>query len=321
MPNPSLGILVVDDAKFSSVMIGRTLSKAGYTDIRFASSADDALTLLAERPTNVLLADWLMPQTDGLQLTAAVRRQDAASGHYTYIILLTGREGDDVLGEAFDHGVDDFISKTAMHDQLLPRVRAAERLCGSLQRLKQENRRLADNLASLEQNSLVDPLTGLGNTRHLLQRLDASLRQMANRDTALCYLHVGLPEMPALRERYGEAFQVELLRAVAARLRQLVRPLDVLARLDEQHFGVLALVDDIDSCSPGSFRRLHEGLNLKPFRSSEGFISLKAGIGLVTLDARGLPLDAQTVLEHASALLPSAYSTGRIVPLRLRQPA
>lgn len=321
MPNPSLGILVVDDAKFSSVMIGRALSKAGYTDIRFASSADDALALMAERPTNVLLADWLMPQTDGLQLTAAVRQQDAASGHYTYIILLTGREGDDVLGQAFDHGVDDFISKAAMHDQLLPRVRAAERLCGSLQRLKQENRRLADNVASLEENSLVDPLTGLGNTRHLLQRLDASLRQMANRDTALCYLHVGLSEMPALHERYGEAFQVELLRAVAARLRQLVRPLDVLVRIDEQHFGVLALVDDIESCSPGSFKRLHEGLNLKPFKSSEGFISLKAGIGLLTLDARGLPLEAPALLERAGALLPSAYSTGRIVPLRLRQPA
>ena len=44
MPNPHLSILVVDDAKFSSVMIGRALSKAGYQDIRFASSAADALT-------------------------------------------------------------------------------------------------------------------------------------------------------------------------------------------------------------------------------------------------------------------------------------
>lgn len=47
MPNPHLSILVVDDAKFSSVMIGRALSKAGYQDIRFASSAADALTQLS----------------------------------------------------------------------------------------------------------------------------------------------------------------------------------------------------------------------------------------------------------------------------------
>lgn len=34
MPNPDLSILVVDDAKFSSAMIGRALSQAGYQDIR-----------------------------------------------------------------------------------------------------------------------------------------------------------------------------------------------------------------------------------------------------------------------------------------------
>lgn len=42
MPNPDLSILVVDDAKFSSAMIGRALSQAGYQDIRFASSASEA---------------------------------------------------------------------------------------------------------------------------------------------------------------------------------------------------------------------------------------------------------------------------------------
>lgn len=90
MPNPHLSILVVDDAKFSSVMIGRALSKAGYQDIRFASSAADALAQHAQRPAHVLLADWLMPEMDGLELTGQIRQRDALSGHYSYVILLTG---------------------------------------------------------------------------------------------------------------------------------------------------------------------------------------------------------------------------------------
>ncbi|HAQ26671.1 MAG TPA: diguanylate cyclase, partial [Pseudomonas sp.] len=85
MPNPQLSILVVDDAKFSSVMIGRALSKAGYQDIRFADSASAALALIEQRPANVLLADWLMPEMDGLELTAQVRQQDEMSAHYTYV--------------------------------------------------------------------------------------------------------------------------------------------------------------------------------------------------------------------------------------------
>ena len=321
MPNPQLSILVVDDAKFSSVMIGRALSKAGYEDVRFANSASAALALIEERPASILLADWLMPEMDGLELTAQVRQQDEMSDHYTYIILLTGRDGQDVLSKAFDQGVDDFIGKSVMNDQLVPRVYAADRLCASLQRLMRENRLLTENIASLEKRNLIDPITGLGNARYLRQRLGDSLRQIESRGGALCYLSIGLPEISSQRERYGEHFHQELLRGVARRLQQLVRPLDILTRLDERHFGLLTLTDNLASCSPSSYKRLHEGLNLKAFKTSEGFISVKAGIGMVSLDASALPVEVPQIIERAAALLPDAYTTGRIVPLRYKQPA
>jgi len=321
MPNPQLSILVVDDAKFSSVMIGRALSKAGYEDIRFANSASAALELIEQRPANVLLADWLMPEMDGLELTAQVRQQDEMSDHYTYIILLTGRDGQDVLSKAFDHGVDDFIGKSVMNDQLVPRVFAADRLCGSLQRLMRENRLLTENIASLEKRNLIDPITGLGNSRYLHQRLGDSLRQIESRGGALCFLLIGLPEVPSQRERYGEQFHQDLLRGVARRLQQLVRPLDVLTRLDDRHFGVLTLIEDLRACAPSSFKRLHEGLNLKAFKTDEGFISIKAGIAMISLDASALPVDPKRVIAEAGSLLPDAYATGRIVPMRYKQPA
>ena len=321
MPNPQLSILVVDDAKFSSVMIGRALSKAGYEDIRFANSASAALELIEQRPANVLLADWLMPEMDGLELTAQVRQQDEMSDHYTYIILLTGRDGQDVLSKAFDHGVDDFISKSVMNDQLVPRVFAADRLCGSLQRLMRENRLLTENIASLEKRNLIDPITGLGNSRYLHQRLGDSLRQIESRGGALCFLLIGLPEVPSQRERYGEQFHQDLLRGIARRLQQLVRPLDVLTRLDDRHFGVLTLIEDLRACAPSSFKRLHEGLNLKAFKTDEGFISIKAGIAMISLDASALPVDPKRVIAEAGSLLPDAYATGRIVPMRYKQPA
>ncbi len=223
MPNPDLSILVVDDAKFSSAMIGRALSQAGYQDIRFASSASEALQQLEQRPVSVLLADWLMPEMDGLELTARVRQLDESINHYTYIVLLTGKEGENVLGEAFDRGVDDFVSKAAMNEQLVPRIYAADRLCNTLQRLLVENRLLTENIARMEERNLVDTLTGLGNPRYLRQKLADSLRQVETRGGALCYLLVGMPEAPVLRQRHGEAFHRELLLGVARRLQQLVR--------------------------------------------------------------------------------------------------
>ena len=320
MPNPHLSILVVDDAKFSSATIGRALSQAGYQDVRFASSATEALQLLEQRPASVLLADWLMPEIDGLELTARVRQLDETADHYTYIILLTGKEGENVLGEAFDRGVDDFISKAAMNEQLVPRVYAADRLCNTLQRLLHENRMLTQNIASLERRNLIDPLTGLGNPRYLRQKLTDSLRQVESRGGAVCYLLIGLQEASQLRSRYGDRFFNELLHGVARRLQQLVRPLDVLTRLDDNHFGLITLLEDLHECSPSSFKRLHEGLNLKAFKTSEGFITLKAGISLVGLDAKALPTTPEQLLQHAETLLAESYASGRVAAVRLPLP-
>lgn len=320
MPNPHLSILVVDDAKFSSAMIGRALSQAGYQDVRFASSASEALQQLEQRPASVLLADWLMPEIDGLELTARVRQLDETADHYTYIILLTGKEGENVLGEAFDRGIDDFISKAAMNEQLVPRVYAADRLCNTLQRLLHENRMLTQSVASLERRNLVDPLTGLGNPRYLRQKLSDSLRQIESRGGAVCYLLIGLPEATQLRSRYGERFFNELLHSAARRLQQLVRPLDVLTRLDDNHFGLITLLEDLQECSPSSFKRLHEGLNLKAFKTSEGFITLKAGISLVGIDAKALPTDPEQLILHAQKLLAESYASGRVAAMRLPLP-
>ncbi|GLX13469.1 MULTISPECIES: GGDEF domain-containing response regulator [Pseudomonadaceae] len=320
MPNPHLSILVVDDAKFSSAMIGRALSQAGYQDIRFASSAAEAISNLEQRPASVLLADWLMPEMDGLELTGRVRQLDEAAEHYTYIILLTGKEGENVLNEAFDRGVDDFISKSAMNEQLLPRVFAAERLCSTLQRLLHENALLVQNIASLEERNLVDPLTGLGNTRYLKQKMADSLRQVESRGGALCYLMIGLQGVDELSARHGAVFSNELLRSVARRLQQLVRPLDVLVSLDDRHFALITLLEDLQECSPSSFKRLHEGLNLKAFKTSEGFISLKAGIAVVGLDSKAMPMEQQQLLDLATRLLPEAHASGRVTAVRLPRP-
>lgn len=317
MPNPHLSILVVDDAKFSSAMIGRALSQAGYQDVRFANSAAEALRLLEKRPASVLLADWLMPEMDGLELTARVRQLDETAEHYTYVILLTGKEGENVLVEAFDRGVDDFISKAAMNEQLVPRVYAADRLCNTLQRLLNENRMLTQNIASLEQRNLVDPLTGLGNPRYLQQKMSDCLRQVESRGGAVCYLLIGLQEGEALRRQYGNGFWNEVLHGVARRLQQLVRPLDVLTRVDDTHFGMIAMLEDLQECSPSSFKRVHEGLNLKAFKTSEGFISLKAGIALVGMDAKALPVAPQYLLSEAARALPDSYASGRVSAVRL----
>lgn len=316
MPNPQLSIMVVDDTKFSSAVIGHNLTRAGYADIRFANSAMDALAMHEERPASVMVADWLMPEMDGLELTTCIRQADEQSGHYTYVVLLTAREGDNVLSQAFDRGVDDFISKSAMNEQLLPRIFAADRISQLINRLLDENRMLADNNSQLEEHNLVDYLTALGNRRYALQRLGEVLRNVDSRGGVCCVLLLGVQNLQELGHKLGENVQQELLRGIARRLQQLVRPTDVIARVGNDNFAIVTLADDPKDCKPNSFKRVHDGLNLKAFKTSEGYLSVRASMALCVVDNKQTLPTAAELLGKVERQLDSAYETNLITEVR-----
>lgn len=316
MPNPQLSIMVVDDTKFSSAVIGHTLTQAGYADIRFATSAMDALAMHEQRPASVMVADWLMPEMDGLELTTRIRQTDEQTDHYTYVVLLTAREGDNVLSEAFDRGVDDFISKSSMSEQLLPRIYAADRTSQLINRLLEENRLMADNNIQLEASNLVDSLTGLGNRRYLLQRLEDAIRNVDARGGVCCLLVLGLQNLEEMTGRFGDAVHTELLKGIARRLQQLVRPTDVIARLGIDTFAIVTVAEDQQECKPNSFRRLHDGLNLKAFKTSEGYLSVRAGMALGTVTPHApFPVPAE-LLAQVEEHLEAAYATNLITEVR-----
>src|SRR5690606_41986675 len=76
MTNPDTRTRVVDDTRFSATLVARTLGQAGHRDVRHASSASEALRVLAEQPVQIVIADWMMPDTDGLALTRRIRQMD-----------------------------------------------------------------------------------------------------------------------------------------------------------------------------------------------------------------------------------------------------
>ena len=76
MSDSELDILVVDDARFSAAVVNRTLATAGYTRIRHAHSAQDALGQLTEQPADLVVADWLMPGMDGPDTLVALLKTE-----------------------------------------------------------------------------------------------------------------------------------------------------------------------------------------------------------------------------------------------------
>lgn len=313
MARTGTSILIVDDTKFSSAVVTRALTIAGYRDIRAANSASVGLQLLEERPASIVIADWLMPEMDGLELTRRIRQLDEEKNRYTYVILLTAKEGGDALVTAFDEGVDDFVNKSSMTQQLLPRVMAAERITGIHNRLLAENQQLLEINRRLKTLSTLDPLTGLGNRTYAVTRLKDTLRQAHVRGGAACYLLITLQGYAEMERRIPRQVFAQLVVGVARRLRQLVRPLDIVTRIAPNQFAVITHQPDIDLCTTSSFRRLLDGINLKEFKTSSGFLSIKGAITLVAADQEtGFP-EAEDLMKRTESLLPRALAANMIV--------
>jgi len=120
-------ILLAEDDLVTRRTLAAVLSAEGHaiTEVEDGSQAWGLWQLSAPR---VVVADWLMPQMDGLELCRKIR---ATPGRpYTYFILQTVRHGQESYLEAMDAEVDDFITKPVRTHELNARLRVAERILG-----------------------------------------------------------------------------------------------------------------------------------------------------------------------------------------------
>jgi two-component system NtrC family sensor kinase len=114
-------VLVVDADLAYLGAIATELQNDGY-DVVQASSGEQGIDLLAVQPVDCVLLDLMMPRLDGLETCRRVKH--APNLRDTPLILMTTREGREVMLEAFAAGADDFISKGLGTDVVAARVKA-----------------------------------------------------------------------------------------------------------------------------------------------------------------------------------------------------
>ena len=114
-------ILIVEDERPIREMIAYGLKRAGF-DVREAEDSRAARSAMADRRPDLMLIDWMLPDTSGLELTRSLKRERETRD--LPIIMLTARaaEADKVAG--LDGGADDYLTKPFSPRELLARVNA-----------------------------------------------------------------------------------------------------------------------------------------------------------------------------------------------------
>lgn len=97
------------------------LSMTGF-EVSQAANTDEALACLQVTPVDLVMIDWNMPGRSGLWLLRHLRQSDKFKQHP--IILASARDDEFDKVQAFDAGVDDYITKPFRMRELLARVQS-----------------------------------------------------------------------------------------------------------------------------------------------------------------------------------------------------
>ena len=276
-----IAIIVVDDLQFSCEVVKSGLKKAGFKDIRTANSANKAMLLLNQRRADVILADFWMPEMNGLELTDLIRKWDESNNRYTGIILLTAEDTTSSIVVAFDRGVDDFVSKSANHFELAARVFGTGRVAFQQNRLRKRLHDLTREYQNYNYLSLIDSETGLANRNQLERAVEAMISHCKTRGGGLALAMIRIHiEQPAPNKPIPERLRKGTLRTISNSLQLVLRPLDQIARYDQTTFAVALVYADQATFDIKMFdRSVRSILKHTRARSDQGEkISLSLGV-------------------------------------------
>ena len=117
-------ILIVDDEPAIRDMVAFALRKGEYEPIH-AGDAREAQNAIADRVPDLILLDWMLPGTSGLELARRWRKEPLTRDVPIIMLTARGEENDRVGG--LEAGVDDYVVKPFSARELLARIRAVMR--------------------------------------------------------------------------------------------------------------------------------------------------------------------------------------------------
>jgi two-component system, OmpR family, KDP operon response regulator KdpE len=121
MTGDAATILIVEDEPPIRRLLRTTLGANDYRALEAGTGAEAMSALRHHRPDLVLL-DLGLPDIDGLQLIADIRKRGPVP-----IVVLSSRGDEAAKVAALDSGADDYVTKPFGADELLARIRAALR--------------------------------------------------------------------------------------------------------------------------------------------------------------------------------------------------
>lgn len=298
-------ILFVEDSKSIAGLIKSHLAQVEYEVSHFLTAEDAWEEFINEtsygsatKAYDLIITDYnLEGSMTGQDLITQVRAIDDARG-YVPIIAITGENNDQLRLSLYQSGVNDFLQKPILDQELLVRV-------GNLITNKRLLDKVHDQRRELFALATTDKLTGCHNRHSLMEFSSKFIAQAHRHQYPISLMVIDLDHFKSINDTHGHAIGDVVLEAIGKLLNGGFREGDLVARFGGEEFVVL-----LNHCSSEDVQIIAEKTRknieaLKPHN-----LVVTASIGLTSLDA-GDQGDFESMFSVADECVYTAKENGR----------
>ncbi len=238
-------VMLVEDSRTQALKFQLMLESHGY-HVTVAQNGLEAMNMLLNSQTSIVISDWIMPEMDGGELCRAIRKHDF--GNYVYIILLTAKDSKNDIIEGLEAGADDYLTKPVDDAELIARLTTAERVIRLESSLKQRNKEIA-------LLSITDPLTRIFNRGYLNENLPKAFKRAVRYRQNLSIIICDIDHFKTVNDKYGHQTGDIVLKSFVDELNNSLRKdLDWMARYGGEEFLIVLPETDLSGATAAAER-------------------------------------------------------------------
>lgn len=219
----------------------------------------------------------------------------------------------DAMSEALDASITE-PQINAIVGQIKKEIKKLESSSGNFQEDMQHANReiesLKEKVARYKNEATKDPLTKLDNRRSFDEKLKTALDEASGGKNPLCLIMADVDHFKKVNDTHGHLVGDNVLRVVAATMKESIKGKDMLARIGGEEFaillpdtpydGAMKLADDI--------RVSFEKLDLKKKSTGESLGRITMSFGVTTYKPSE---DAESFIHRADQALYQSKESGR----------
>ncbi len=112
-------ILLIDDQQLVLLPLQNKLEELGYK-VSSSTDASESIGIYDRFQPDLIVVDINMPDMSGIEFIKHIRINKGSS---TPIIVLSGNNSTDIISEAFQYGINDYIKKPMNLDDICLRIK------------------------------------------------------------------------------------------------------------------------------------------------------------------------------------------------------